>query len=134
MFVGSWVVADQWESTDVRVFTPGSLKTYIRQQQPVLLRAEIELIASHLERSAKADQATRKCRHPGSPGGEARFAVTYCDLHRVTHEQRGVAPRLSRGLLALISFACTTAPAHARASRARYNVSARTIAPTASAA
>lgn len=54
VFVGNWQVADQWESTDVRVFTPESLRSYLRDQQPVLTRLEIELIASHLERSAKS--------------------------------------------------------------------------------
>jgi hypothetical protein len=53
VFVGNWQVADQWESTDTRVFTPESLRNYVREQQPVLKRDEIELIASHLERSAK---------------------------------------------------------------------------------
>ncbi|MDQ2946259.1 MAG: NERD domain-containing protein [Acidobacteriota bacterium] len=52
VFVGNWQVADQWESTDARVFMPGSLRDYIGEQQPVLKRDEIELIASHLERSA----------------------------------------------------------------------------------
>jgi hypothetical protein len=52
VFVGKWRVADQWQSTDVRVFTPETLKTYICDQQPVLKRSEIELIASHLEQSA----------------------------------------------------------------------------------
>ncbi len=52
VFVGKWRVADQWESTDVRVFTPETLKTYIRDLQPVLKRSEIDLIASQLEQSA----------------------------------------------------------------------------------
>jgi hypothetical protein len=51
VFVGNWVVADQWYSTDVRVFTPKSLKSYVRDQQPVLTKREIDSIASHLERS-----------------------------------------------------------------------------------
>lgn len=54
VFVGNWRVADEWESTDARVFTPGSLRHYVLQQQPILRRAEIECIASHLECSAKA--------------------------------------------------------------------------------
>jgi hypothetical protein len=54
VFVGNWQVADQWESTDTRVFTPESLQNYVREQQPVLKREEIALIASHLERSAKS--------------------------------------------------------------------------------
>lgn len=54
VFVGNWRVADQWESTDVRVFTPESLQSYVLDQQPVLKRSEIELIASHLEQSVKS--------------------------------------------------------------------------------
>jgi len=54
VFVGNWVVADQWVSTDARVFTSESLQSYIRQQQPILKRSEIKSIASHLERSAKS--------------------------------------------------------------------------------
>ena len=54
VFVGNWVVDDQWDDTDVRVFTPESLKSYIREQQPVLLHAEIESIASHLGDVAKS--------------------------------------------------------------------------------
>lgn len=49
VFVGNWRVADQWESTDVRVFTPDRLQDYIRNQQPVLTRAEIEAVAAELE-------------------------------------------------------------------------------------
>lgn len=53
VFVGEWRVKDDWRDTDVRVFTPDRLGRYIRNQQPKLKRSEIELIASHLERSAK---------------------------------------------------------------------------------
>ncbi len=53
VFAGDWMVDDRWKSTDVRVFTPDSLKSYIRDQQPIVKRDEIESIASHLERSAK---------------------------------------------------------------------------------
>ncbi len=54
VFVGKWLVADQWSSTDVRVFTPETLKSYVRDQQPVLVRHEIEMICSHLERTARS--------------------------------------------------------------------------------
>jgi hypothetical protein len=54
VFVGDWRVKDTWRSTDARVFTPDSLVTHIVDQQPCLTQREIELIASHLERSAKS--------------------------------------------------------------------------------
>jgi hypothetical protein len=54
VFVGEWRVKDDWHDTDVRVFTPDRLSRYIRSRQPRLRRGEVELIASHLERSAKA--------------------------------------------------------------------------------
>jgi hypothetical protein len=53
VFVGDWRVKDDWHDTDTRVFTPDRLARYIRNQQPKLKRSEIELIASHLERSAR---------------------------------------------------------------------------------
>ena len=49
VFVGNWRVADQWKSTDLRVFTPETLQDYIRDQQPVLTRAEIGRIAAELK-------------------------------------------------------------------------------------
>ena len=49
VFVGNWRIADEWASTDARVFTPGSLRDYVLQQQPILKRTEIELIAASLE-------------------------------------------------------------------------------------
>jgi hypothetical protein len=52
VFVGNWRVADQWQKTDARVFTPETLKTYICDQQPVLKRSEIDLITADLERFA----------------------------------------------------------------------------------
>ena len=54
VFVGEWRVKNDWSDTDVRVFTPDRLARYIRNQQPRLKRSEIELIASHLERSTSA--------------------------------------------------------------------------------
>lgn len=54
VFVGEWRVKDDWRDTDVRVFTPDRLASYIRNQQPRLKVSEIELIASHLERSTSA--------------------------------------------------------------------------------
>ncbi len=51
-FVGDWRVRDDWRTTEARVFTPTTLTAYIARQQPCLCRSEIELIASHLGRSA----------------------------------------------------------------------------------
>jgi hypothetical protein len=53
VFVGDWRIKDDWRDTDARVFTPDRLKRYILNQQPILKRSEIELIASHLEPWAK---------------------------------------------------------------------------------
>ena len=53
VFVGDWKVKDNWQNTDARVFTTDGLADYVRRQQPDLTKREIELIASHLERSAK---------------------------------------------------------------------------------
>jgi hypothetical protein len=53
VFVGDWRVRNDWWTTDARVFTPDRLANHIVNQQPSLTRREIELIASHLERSAK---------------------------------------------------------------------------------
>ena len=53
VFVGDWKIKNKWRDTDTRVFTPDGLLSYIRNQQPQLTRNEIELIASHLLRSAK---------------------------------------------------------------------------------
>jgi hypothetical protein len=55
VFVGDWRVKNDWRSTDARVFTPDSMVTHIVNQQPSLRQNEIDLIASHLERSAKSD-------------------------------------------------------------------------------
>jgi len=54
VFVGDWKIRNEWRDTDTRVFTPDGLLRYIRDQQPHLTRRDIELIASHLERSARA--------------------------------------------------------------------------------
>ena len=53
VFVGDWKVKNDWRNTDARVFTADTLERHIINQQPVLTRREIDLIASHLERSAK---------------------------------------------------------------------------------
>lgn len=53
VFVGDWKIRNKWRDTNVRVFTPERLLDYIRDQQPQLTRSEIQLIASHLERSIK---------------------------------------------------------------------------------
>ena len=54
VFVGDWQVRNDWQNTDARVFTPDQLLRHVTNQQPCLKRNEIALIASHLERSAKA--------------------------------------------------------------------------------
>lgn len=54
VFVGDWKIRNEWRDTATRVFTPDGLSRYIRNQQPRLRRKEIELIVSHLERSARA--------------------------------------------------------------------------------
>ena len=54
VFVGDWKIRNKWRDTNVRVFTPERLLHYIRNQEPALIKREIELIASHLERSAKS--------------------------------------------------------------------------------
>ena len=53
VFVGDWKIRNDWRDTDTRVFTADRLARYIRNQQPRLKHSEIELISSHLERSAK---------------------------------------------------------------------------------
>ena len=54
VFVGDWKIRNEWRDTDTRVFTPDGLSRYIRNQQPRLTYREIDLIVSHLERSARA--------------------------------------------------------------------------------
>ncbi len=53
--VGEWKVKESWLTTDARVLSEAQLGRFFeRQDQPELTRSEIALIASHLERSAKA--------------------------------------------------------------------------------
>jgi hypothetical protein len=54
VFVDDWKVKDDWRNTDARVFTTDTLGRHIVNQQPRLTGKEIELIASHLKRSAKS--------------------------------------------------------------------------------
>ena len=54
VFVGDWRVKNNWRDTDLRVLTPDKIVTYIRELQPELKGSEIQLIASHLERSARS--------------------------------------------------------------------------------
>jgi Nuclease-related domain len=54
VFVGNWKIRNQWRGTNTQVCTPDGLLRYIRNQQPRLTRSEIELIVSHLQRSARA--------------------------------------------------------------------------------
>ena len=53
VFVGDWRIKNTWRNTDARVFTPAQVVRYVCQQQPELRRSEIQLIASHLERTAR---------------------------------------------------------------------------------
>jgi hypothetical protein len=54
VFVGNCTVKNRWQNTDARVFTADQLARYIQEQQPELVRREIELVCSHLERSVKS--------------------------------------------------------------------------------
>jgi hypothetical protein len=55
VFVGDWKVKETWQTTDVRVVAESGLRRFFeRQDQPVLKRDEIKLIATHLERHARA--------------------------------------------------------------------------------
>lgn len=54
VFVGDWRIKNRWRETDARVLTANQVPGYFSDRQPELTRAEIKLIASHLERSAKA--------------------------------------------------------------------------------
>jgi hypothetical protein len=54
VFVGDWKIKNKWRDTNLRVFAPERLLDYIRDQQRQLTRNEIQLIASHLERSVKS--------------------------------------------------------------------------------
>ena len=53
VFVGNWRIQNKWRDTDARVLTPEQIGSYFDQRQPELTRREIELFATHLERSAK---------------------------------------------------------------------------------
>ena len=55
VFVGDWKIKNAWRDTDVRVITASDIGRYFaKQDQPQLKRREIELICSHLKRSASA--------------------------------------------------------------------------------
>ena len=54
VFVGNWRVRNDWTDTDARILTLDRLVPYLSNQQPLLIRREIDLIASHLERCAKS--------------------------------------------------------------------------------
>lgn len=54
VFVGNWKVKNNWQTTDARVFTPDRLLNYFEKLQPTLIKSEINLIVSHLDRSAKS--------------------------------------------------------------------------------
>lgn len=54
VFVGNYRIKNTWRETDARVFTADQVVRYVCEQQPALIRSEIQLIASHLERTARA--------------------------------------------------------------------------------
>lgn len=55
VFVGDCKVKETWRTTDARVVSESQLLRFFdRQDQPELTRSDIQLIASHLERSAKS--------------------------------------------------------------------------------
>ena len=53
VFVGNCTIKNSWGNTDARVFTADQVARYIHEQQPELMRREIDLICSHLARSVK---------------------------------------------------------------------------------
>ncbi len=53
VFVGDWKIKNAWRDTDVRVLTVDQIKNhFVNQDQPALKRHEIDLICSHLKRTA----------------------------------------------------------------------------------
>ena len=54
VFVGNCTIKNRWRDTDTRVFTADQVARYLQEQQPELMRRDIELICSHLERSVKS--------------------------------------------------------------------------------
>ena len=56
VFVGDWKIKGAWQSTDVRLLAANQLRDYFSQQdQPELTGREIDLICSHLNRTARVD-------------------------------------------------------------------------------
>ncbi len=55
VFVGEWKIKNIWRNTDIRVITAQDVARYFeRQDQPQLLPREIQLICSHLTRTARS--------------------------------------------------------------------------------
>jgi hypothetical protein len=54
VFVGDWKVKNRWRDTEARVFSTDQIVDYFDRLQPELVRHEIDLICSHLERSVKS--------------------------------------------------------------------------------
>lgn len=54
VFVGDWTIKNDWRDTDAWVFSTDQIANYLDRQQPELLRREIDLICTHLERSVKS--------------------------------------------------------------------------------
>lgn len=53
VFVGDWTVRNAWRDTDVRVLTVAQVRRFFeRQDQPELSSREIEMVCSHLKRTA----------------------------------------------------------------------------------
>jgi hypothetical protein len=54
VFVGDWKVKNAWRDTDIRVIMANGIARYFdRQDQPELTKREIQLICSHLNRTAR---------------------------------------------------------------------------------
>jgi hypothetical protein len=60
VFVGDWKIKNNWQTTEARVFTPDRLLSYFEELQPTLVKSEIEMIASHLDRSVKSRAQRRR--------------------------------------------------------------------------
>jgi Nuclease-related domain len=54
VFVGDWKIKNRCRDTDALVFSTDQIADYFDRQQPELMRREIDLICSHLERSVKS--------------------------------------------------------------------------------
>jgi nuclease-like protein len=53
VYVGDWKIKNKWRDTDACVLSADQIADYFDRQQPQLMRREIDLICSHLERSVR---------------------------------------------------------------------------------